>query len=111
VARILIVGHDVDFGRASRRVLQEHGYGVSLADNAVEALVLAERASPDLLLMDGGLGEDADGVNLREQLARSKRLCCVPVVLVADGPAPKEHAGEAQTVVSRLTRPVESEAL
>lgn len=111
MARILIVGRDADFVRASRRVLQEHGYTISVTNNAKEALGLAERASPDLLLMDGAPGEGADGLGLIEQLAHSKRLSCVPVVLVASGPIPAAYAGELPIVVSRLTKPVKSEAL
>ncbi|HJX37268.1 MAG TPA: response regulator [Anaerolineae bacterium] len=111
MARILIVGDDADFVSASRRVLQERGYEVSAADNPREALALAERASPDLLLLDSAPGEDSDGVGLIEEISQSKRLRCVPVVLVTAGPAPPECAGELPMVVSRLTKPVKSEAL
>src|SRR4030042_2438601 len=88
MARILIVGDDADFVSASRRVLQEHGYEVSAADNPREALDLAGLASPDLLLLDSVPGEDSDGVGLIEEISHSKRLRCVPGGLFTAGAGP-----------------------
>jgi acetoin utilization protein AcuC len=111
VARILIVDNDVDFVRASRRVLCAHGYEVSAADNYQEALDLMAQATPDLLLVDGVPDPKGEHRQLIEEITRDKRLRGVPVVLVGSGP--EAHGGTDQQSGRRpeLAKPFKPETL
>jgi acetoin utilization protein AcuC len=87
MARVLIVDDDTDFVRSTRRVLSPHGYQVSAESDSGEALALMERSRPDLLLLDGAIREDSGSAPLVANMARSKRLRDVPVVLTSSMPA------------------------
>ncbi len=50
--RILVVDDDQQFLEATRTMLEEHGYEVVVAHDGTEALMQAERESPDLIVLD-----------------------------------------------------------
>ncbi len=111
MARILIVDDDADFVRISGRVLRAQGYEVSAADSRGEALALMGRASPDLLLLDSAACEGADGLDLIEEMSQSKRLRCIPVVVVTSMSALPDGVDERTKGIPRLAKPVKPDTL
>ena len=67
---------------ARERVLTTHGFQVTSAGTGQEALRLARKQPPALILMDVHL-PDADGRDLCQQLKADARLSRVPVVLIS----------------------------
>lgn len=59
----------------------EHEYAVVTAESGREALELAARERPDLILMDVNMPE-LNGFEAAERLARDARTRAIPVVLV-----------------------------
>jgi two-component system nitrogen regulation response regulator NtrX len=60
---ILIVDDEVGIRELQSEILQDEGYRVSLAENAVEARTYRARAQPALVLLDIWM-PDTDGVTL-----------------------------------------------
>jgi acetoin utilization protein AcuC len=111
MARVLIVDDDQDFVRSTSRVLQPLGYQVNAESDCGEALALMERSRPDLLLLDGAMGEGTDRIGLVEFMSRSKRLRDVPVVLVGSMPATNRALDEPAGRFPWLSKPVEPDVL
>ena len=65
--RILVVEDNTDLAGGLRRNLEHEGHRVAHAGSAAEALVLAQREIPDLVVLDLGL-PDRDGYYVLEQL-------------------------------------------
>jgi two-component system cell cycle sensor histidine kinase/response regulator CckA len=70
-ARILVVDDDASILEVARRVLTDHGYRVTVAENATEALDRAAGERFDLLLTDIVL-PDLDGGSLAERVRQSR---------------------------------------
>ncbi|HEY4377242.1 MAG TPA: response regulator transcription factor [Acidimicrobiales bacterium] len=78
-ARILIVEDDEPIGRALGDALQRQGYEADWVTKGAEALEVANRTSPDLVLLDLGL-PDVDGVEVCRRLrARQPQTTIVMV--------------------------------
>jgi DNA-binding response OmpR family regulator len=80
-ARLLVVEDDADIGFELREALVGYGFAVDWAMTASDALRLAARARPELVLLDLGL-PDQDGVELCRSL-RAALAAAVIVVLTA----------------------------
>jgi DNA-binding response OmpR family regulator len=76
--RILLVEDDHAIRDGLRRSLEDEGFDVITAATGEEALVLAERAAPELVLLDLGL-PDRDGRDVCRELRRSSDL---PVIML-----------------------------
>jgi CheY-like chemotaxis protein len=79
VARILLV-EDNEISRAilSRR-LEKRGYAVLEAVDGRQALVVASRERPDLILMDMSL-PGLDGWHATRELRKMPETTCIPVI-------------------------------
>ena len=75
---ILIVDDDELLRRSLGFNLEQAGYRVSTAASAEDALALAQRDQPDLVLLDIGL----PGIDGLEALHRFRAQCSVPVVFL-----------------------------
>jgi DNA-binding response OmpR family regulator len=84
--RLLVVDDDQDMRYAIATALQDEGFLVDVAASGTEALELAERQPPDLLVLDVTLpGLDSSEVSAR---VRALRGPVFPVlVITADGHA------------------------
>jgi CheY-like chemotaxis protein len=60
VSRILVVEPNDALRETMVLMIQSHGYRVTEAGGPEEALVLAERVQPGLVLVDAGLAQDRD---------------------------------------------------
>lgn len=80
--QVLLVEDDVDIREAIADLLEEFGYAVRAACNGREALdVLATEYLPDLILLDLMMPV-MDGWALKAELAESKELQAIPVVVL-----------------------------
>ncbi len=92
---ILIVDDEVGIRELLSEILQDEGYRVSLAENAVEARTYRARAQPSLVLLDIWM-PDTDGVTLLREWAASGQLT-MPVVMMS-GHGTIETAVEATKI-------------
>lgn len=80
--QVLLVEDDVDIREAIADLLEEFGYAVRTACNGREALdILATGYLPDLILLDLMMPV-MDGWALKAELAESKELQAIPVVVL-----------------------------
>ncbi|WP_019934140.1 response regulator [Oceanimonas smirnovii] len=76
---ILIIEDDVSMTRFLQTLLRSHGYGVTAAAGGAEGLRCLSGRSPDLVLLDLGLG-DMDGVALLREL---RAWSAMPVIVIS----------------------------
>ncbi len=81
VSLILIVDDESSGRRALESLLLGQGYGLAFATSGAEALVLARRMEPDLILLDVMM-PGMDGLESLRQLRSISRLAEIPVILV-----------------------------
>jgi two-component system KDP operon response regulator KdpE len=77
--RILVVDDEAAIRRFLRTSLAAQGYEVDEAESATQAIALARARSPDLVILDLGLG-DMDGSEALQQL---RRTSLVPVIVLS----------------------------
>jgi CheY-like chemotaxis protein len=77
-----------------RTVLERRGLSVVEAGDGEEAVSLAERETPDLILMDRSLPR-LDGISAMRRMRASASLSGVPIVFVSG------HAGPREQVAAR----------
>lgn len=75
---LLVEDNEMNRDMLSRR-LQRLGYGVVTAENGTDALVLARRELPQLILMDITL-PDIDGWEVTQLLKSEERTRAVPII-------------------------------
>jgi PAS domain S-box-containing protein len=80
-ARLLVVDDNADMRAYLRRLLQAR-WDVATAADGVEALAIAQRATPDLVLTDVMMPR-LDGVGLLAALRADPRTATVPVVMLS----------------------------
>src|SRR5438105_457902 len=107
--RILLVEDDQSVRALLLIVCREQGYEVMDTDLGREALEMAGRQKPDLILLDWGL-PDMTGIEVIQQLRRSQ--VTAPIIMLTG------HAGEADVVTGLregadeyLVKPVQPHAL
>jgi two-component system, cell cycle response regulator DivK len=79
---ILVVEDFEDNRFMMRSLLEMSGYKVIEACNGREAVEIAKRKCPDLVLMDVSLPE-MDGINATRHIRQIQNLCNVPIVIVS----------------------------
>lgn len=77
--RILVIDDDVDFVKATTKVLQSRPYEVIVAHDGKEGLEKARSEKPDLVLLDI-LMPKVDGFGVAEQLKKDQTLSKIPVL-------------------------------
>ncbi len=89
---ILVVDDEQDIRQLVSEILEDEGYQVAMAENAVAARALKKERHPYLILLDIWM-PDADGITLlKEWVAEDDNLC--PVIMMS-GHASVESAVEA----------------
>ncbi|MDD8019066.1 MAG: response regulator [Bacteroidota bacterium] len=78
-AEILVVDDEIQMRRLLRATLESVGYNVSLAENAAEAIHLAETHRYDAMILDLGL-PDADGITV---LKKIKTWAEYPIIILS----------------------------
>jgi DNA-binding response OmpR family regulator len=78
--KILIVDDDIDTLRLVGLMLQRQGYEISAASNGIQALAMAQRERPDLILLDLMM-PDIDGVEVTRRLRSIDTTKDVPIIM------------------------------
>ena len=111
MAHILVVDDEPDSVDMIVDWLQAHGYDVLTAANGLEALEVAKRELPDLVLLDVKMPE-MNGIDVCKQLRNHDQTAHIPVVLLtgydpADGRVEALMAG----ATDYLLKPIDFRAL
>jgi DNA-binding response OmpR family regulator len=84
--KILLIEDDTDIARFLRSDLEEAGYDVEHAGDAMSGLVAVREQTPDLVILDLGL-PDFDGT---EVLGRIRRTSTLPIIVCTARDTPDE---------------------
>jgi two-component system, OmpR family, response regulator len=103
--RVLVIEDDSDLRRILRRGLEEEGFDVVQASRGQDAVSLAERTPPDLLVLDIGL-PDADGRDVCQAI-RSRGVDAPVLFLTAREQMVDRLAGFSAGGDDYLTKPFE----
>ena len=79
--RILMVDDEADLVWAVQRSLSDEGYEVFTAGDGVEALAVAQRRQPDLIILDIVMPR-LDGIQALHKLRRDPNLAAVPILFL-----------------------------
>ena len=109
--KILIIEDDQDMRRALNLRLRAGNYETVFASDAVMALSIAKRESPDLILLDLGL-PGGDGFMVLDRLRDIAPLSAIPVIVVsAREPQKNEERALAAGAHAFFQKPVENNEL
>lgn len=109
--KILVVDDEPDFVQLMAYNLTDAGFEVFSATNGLDAVHLARRHVPDLVLLDVMM-PGFDGFSVCEVLGRNEATSRVPVILITalDGTMARARSIEAGAVL-HLVKPVERTVL
>ena len=80
--RVLVVDDESDFIQLLKYNLEHQGFDISTATNGVEALNMARRELPDVVLLDLML-PDLDGFSICEILRSQPSTSKIPIIVVS----------------------------
>lgn len=104
---VLLVEDTEDNRMMMRRLLELSGYQVSEAVNGLEAVILAERETPNIILMDLSL-PIVDGLAATRQIRQLPNLATVPIIAVSAHDTADFHAEAlAAGCDAYITKPVD----
>ena len=94
-----------------RYIFEAHGYQVIEATDGESAVYLAERAQPDIILMDSTL-KQVDGIEATRRIRSIPAVCSVPIVFLSgDAQATARAAALASGANDYLVKPVSLDLL
>ena len=103
---VLFVEDDLNICRAMRKIIESDGWRVVMAHNVKQAVDMAERHSPQIVLTDFKL-PDGSGSDLMRQLASMSERPCPPAIVISG----MEIEDEEQLFVASLLKPVSRNAV
>lgn len=104
---VLLVEDTEDNRMMMRRLLEMSGYRVSEAVNGVEAVIVAERETPDVILMDLSLPL-VDGLAATRRIRQLPDLAGVPIIAVSAHDTADFHAEAlAAGCDAYITKPID----
>ena len=109
--RILVVDDNRDAAEMVAALLEDIGYEVQIAEDATQALTLADSFSPELAVLDIGLPV-MDGYTLGSEL-RARMGSAAPVLIALSGYGQEEdrRRSEQTGFASHLVKPVDADRL
>ncbi|WP_419629920.1 response regulator, partial [Thiolapillus sp.] len=81
---ILVVDDEPDIRDSVKDILEDEGYGVSLAENGEAARVALRERRPDLILLDIWM-PDIDGISLLKEWSEGEGLPCPVIIMSGHG--------------------------
>jgi len=110
-ARVLVVDDNVDAAEAIATLLQFSGYQIDVAHDPHDALAIAERAQPDLVLLDIGL-PGMTGYEVAQRLRESSGGRRAKIVaLTGYGQEQDNEQAKAAGFAAYLVKPVDADEL
>jgi DNA-binding response OmpR family regulator len=109
--RILIIDDSRDFQALIKAYLQESGWTCLSASDSLQAMGMAVRDKPALIVLDIGL-PGGDGLMLLDRLRANSHTCAIPII-VATGQtsAGLEDKARAKGATAFLQKPFEKQIL
>ncbi len=108
---ILVADDDEHLLEALTVRLTAEGFSVTPTHDGYQALALAKRTRPDLLLLDIGLPA-GDGFSVFERLRRCEEQIEIPVIyMTGQSPGAIDEAGLEHGARAMIHKPFETEAL
>jgi DNA-binding response OmpR family regulator len=109
--KILIVEDDMELVQGLSIRLRANGYTVFIATDGITAMRVAQKESPDLILLDIGLPA-GDGFTVMDRLKSIARLSIVPVVvLTGRDPQGNQQRATDSGAMAFLQKPVDNDVL
>lgn len=108
---ILIAEDSLDGREMMRTLLSLKGYDVVVAEDGVQAIEMAFKNSPDLILIDLELPR-LDGISVIRNVRRNSKLSGVPIIIVSGhDPSRYEAAAQAAGCTDHLMKPIDFDRL
>lgn len=108
--KILIVDDDRDFTYIMSEHLKAHGYNVVRAEDAVLAVMVAQKERPNLIILDISMPA-GDGFTVMERLAKCDLTSQIPVIVVTGKLLSARQKAMAEGAVAFFTKPVDFDLL
>ena len=111
---LVLIANDQEWSaRSLESILGPHGYAVVRAHTGRQALDLAHRTRPDIIIVDAGM-PDVNGVELCRSMRADPRISPgTPIIITATGPSSRAERLEAFRAGAweYCTQPIDAEAL
>ena len=109
--KTILIVEDVEFNLDLLVQLLEDDYTILTASNGAAGIALAERARPDLILMDLSLPV-IDGWEATRRLKANAVLCAIPIIaLTAHAMGGDEEKARAAGCDAYLSKPIDEDLL
>ena len=79
---VLIAEADRVFSQVLMRQVKEHGFDSTVAFDAMQAVMMASRISPDAVLLDLNM-PGGTGLEVLKRLKQSSKTCMIPVIVIS----------------------------
>lgn len=104
--KILVVDDDLETLVLIGKMLQGHGYTILAANNGAQALAMAHKEIPDLVVLDIMM-PDMDGYQVTQELRKDPEIGDTPIIMfTAKGQVDDKVAGYEAGADDYLTKPV-----
>lgn len=104
--KILVVDDDLETLVLIGKMLQGHGYTILAANNGTQALTMARKEVPDLIVLDIMM-PDMDGYQVTEEIRKDPEIGETPIIMfTAKGQVDDKVAGYEAGADDYLTKPV-----
>lgn len=91
VKKVMIVDDKEDSRVLAAKVLKRHGYEIIGAGSGEEAIRLAGKEIPDLILMDVRLPGGISGLEATQRIKAVPELCHIPIVAMTASVRPEDQ--------------------
>jgi CheY-like chemotaxis protein len=108
--KILVVDDDRDFTYVMSEHLKAHGYNVVRAEDAVLAVMVAQKERPNLIILDVSMPA-GDGFTVMERLAKCDLTSQIPIIVVTGKLLSGRERAIAKGAVAFFTKPVDFDQL
>jgi two-component system CheB/CheR fusion protein len=111
MTRVLVVEDSVDVLSVLKIELEAVGYQVDAVTNGNEALLIADRTQPDVIVSDLGM-PGMDGFDFIKRVRQTPRLAAVPAIALTGASMDRDiQQAIAFGFTTHLTKPVEASEL
>ena len=111
MTKILVIDDDADIRKLLKIRLGNEGYDTAFAWDAVTALTIARKESPDLIVLDLGL-PGGDGYVVMERLQTLAPFAMIPIVVLSAQPInPNAEKSMAAGATAFVEKPFEMDTL